>query len=470
MKTPLPNLMPSVFARFTTIFSQGRGKFSGLPVWMKWLVVILTLLITTGVWMSMTGRLGSDANSPAGMPGAGTRDVRSSDARPIPVAVAVVKQGDLDVVLNALGTVTALNTVTVKPRVDGQLHRILFKEGQWVKAGQVLAEIDPRPFQIALDQARGQLMRDQALLANAKIDLARYQGLLEKDAISRQQVDTQAALVRQYEGTVQGDQAQLDNAALQLDFAKVKAPVAGRLGLRLVDVGNMVKSADATGLVVLTQTQPISVVFALPSDSFPSVLQRWLNGETLRVDAWSRDNKSKLASGKLLTVDNQIDAATGTVRLKAVFENTDNSLFPNQFVNVRLRAETRQGVLLMPDAAVQRGTQGAFVYVVEAPAANLANPDGKPVLPTVAMKKVVLGPAEGGLIMIEEGLAAGDKVVIDGLDKLRNGAKVNVLDPESARGKGGKGGKGGKEDKSSDKAKSDKGADKTAEKSENAQK
>lgn len=468
MKTRLLNLLLAV----RHSLSNALLKFNQLPRRQQWLLglFVLALLAGAGLWLARSSTEGPAAVSAAG---AGPRD-----GRPVPVAVAVVKQGDLDVLLNALGTVTALNTVTVKPRVDGQLHRVLFKEGQWVKAGEVLAEIDPRPFQIALDQARGQLMRDQALLANAKIDLARYQGLLEKDAISRQQVDTQAALVRQYEGTVKGDQAQVDNAALQLDFAKVKAPVAGRLGLRLVDVGNMVKSADASGLVVLTQTQPISVVFALPSDSFPSVLQRWLNGETLRVDAWSRDNKIKLATGKLLTVDNQIDAATGTVRLKAVFENGDNSLFPNQFVNVRLRAETRQGVLLMPEAAVQRGTQGAFVYVVEAPAAIPATDtppaegksDGKPALPTVAMKKVVLGPAEGGQIMIEEGLVAGDKVVIDGLDKLRNGAKVNVLDPESARGKGSKGGKGGKEDKSSDKAKSDKGADKTAEKSENAQK
>lgn len=425
MKTRLLNLLLLV----RTFFSAGCLRFQNLPVRSKWVVGLLCLILLMGAWAWLTGRIGSGNTASPPTTGAGARD-----GRPVPVAVALAKQGDLEVILNALGTVTAMNTVTVKARVDGQLQRIVFKEGQWVKAGDVIAEIDPRPFQIALDQARGQLMKNQALLANANIDLARYQSLLEKEAISRQQVDTQLALVRQYEGTVKGDQAQVDHAALQLDFTRIKAPVAGRLGLRLVDVGNMVKSSDATGVVVLTQTQPITVLFALPSDRFPAVLQRWLNGETLRVDAWSRDNKSKLATGKLLTVDNQMDAATGTVRLKAVFENADNSLFPNQFVNVRLRAETRQNGVVIPEAAVQRGTQGTFVYLLEAPATDSASADGKPAMPTVSMKKVVLGPAEDGQLLIESGLAAGDKVVIDGLDKLRHGAKVMVLDPAAQRG------------------------------------
>lgn len=347
------------------------------------------------------------------------------DGRPFPVQAVVAKSGDIDVFINALGTVTARNTATVKARVDGQLLRIAFREGQAVKAGEVLAEIDPRPFQVLLDQANGQLARDQALLTNARLDVERYRGLLAKDSIARQQVDAQEALVRQYEGVVQTDRAQVDSARLQLDFTHITAPVSGRLGLRQIDAGNMIRGSDANGLVVITQTQPINVVFAIPADNIGAVLERLRSGDTLAVDAFDRGGKTKLATGKLLTVDNQIDVATGTVKLKAEFANTGDKLFPNQFVNSSLRVETRHDVILIPVAAIQRGTQGTFVYVV-----------GKD--QTVAIRPVTLGPVTGDIVAIEKGLAANEQVVTDGADKLREGAKVEVTTPgaREAAGKG----------------------------------
>lgn len=339
--------------------------------------------------------------------------------QPVLVLTAMTRRGDIDVVLNALGTVTARNTVLVKPRVDGQLVRVPFREGQLVKAGEVLAEIDPRPFQVLLDQASGQLVRDQALLANAQLDLERYRGMLAKESIPRQQFETQEALVQQYKGTVQTDQAQVDSAKLQLDFTRITAPLSGRLGLRQVDVGNMVHAADTTGLVYITQTQPIAVVFAIPADSLAAVTSRLLAGKTLPVDVRDRDGKTRLATGKLLTVDNQIDTTTGTVKLKAEFTNSDNSLFPNQFVNARLRVETRSGATLVPVAAIQRGTQGTFVYVI--------NDADK----SVSLRPVTLGPTTADTVAIENGLAVGEQVVVDGADKLRQGAKVEVSTPEA---------------------------------------
>lgn len=339
--------------------------------------------------------------------------------RPIPVLAAAARLGDIDVVLNALGTVTARNTVLVKPRVDGQLVRVPFREGQLVKVDEVLAEIDPRPFRVLLDQASGQLVRDQALLTNAQLDLERYRGMLVKESIPRQQFDTQEALVQQYKGTVQTDQAQVDSAKLQLDFTRITAPLSGRLGLRQIDVGNMVHAADTTGLVYITQTQPIAVVFAIPADSLAAVASRLLAGKTLPVDVWDRDGKTSLAMGKLLTVDNQIDTTTGTVKLKAEFTNSDNSLFPNQFVNARLRVETRIGATLVPVAAIQRGTQGTFVYVI--------NDTDK----SVSLRPVTLGPTTADTVAIENGLAVGEQVVVDGADKLRQGTKVEVTTPEA---------------------------------------
>lgn len=330
--------------------------------------------------------------------------------------IATARSGDIDVVINALGTVTAFNTTSVKARVDGQLVRINFQEGQLVKAGSVLAEIDARPFQAQLDQAKGQLVRDQALLANARIDYDRYAGLLAQDSIAKQQVDAQKSLVHQYEGAVLTDRAQVDNAQLQLRFTRITAPITGRLGLRQIDVGNMIHGADATGLVVITQTQPIFVVFALPADNLAAILPRLVAKEMLSVDALDRDGKNKLATGRLRTVDNQIDATTGTVKLKAEFANSDNALFPNQFVNARLRVETRHNAVLIPTAAIQRGTPGTFVYVVGADQ-------------SVSIRAVTPGPTFADSVAIEKGLAVGERVVIDGADKLREGAKVEVSIP-----------------------------------------
>ncbi|UCV09937.1 MdtA/MuxA family multidrug efflux RND transporter periplasmic adaptor subunit [Dechloromonas denitrificans] len=365
----------------------------------------------------------SSASSEQKVPGSSRRGDRQGN-RPQPVKASAARLGDLDIVVSALGTVTASNTATVKPRVDGQLVRINFREGQLVKAGDLLAEIDPRQYQIQLEQVSGQLTKDEALLAAARVDLERYRNLLSKDSIAKQQVDTQEALVRQYRGVVETDKAQVDNARLQLGFARVTAPAAGRLGLRQVDVGNNVRAADATGLVVITQTQPIHAIFAIPAESVGNVVNRLGSGETLDVEAWDRDGRTLLTTGKLLSVDNQIDVATGTVKLKAEFANRDNSLFPNQFVNIRLKVETRTGSLLLASAAIQRNAQGSFVYVI-------SKEDQ-----TVAPHPVRLGPSNGELIAIENGLSAGDQVVVDGADRLRPGGKVDVLslDGESPTG------------------------------------
>jgi multidrug efflux system membrane fusion protein len=400
----------------------------------KAMLWIVTLLAVAGIAYWYYGR---PADAPTQPGGGGGKRGSGGDGRPLPVQAAIVKNGDIDVFINALGTVTARSTAMVKVRVDGLLASIALREGQLVKQGEVLAEIDPRPYQVLFDQAGGQLARDQALLDMARLDLDRYKTLLAKDSIARQQVEAQDALVRQYEGTVLTDRALVSNAKLNLDFTRVTAPLAGRLGLRQVDPGNMVHASDATGLVVITQTQPISVVFAIPADSVSSVLAHLRGGDTLAVDALDRDGRTRLATGKLLTVDNQIDATTGTVKLKAEFANADDKLFPNQFVNARLRVETRRGVALAPVSAIQRGTQGTFVYVV--------GPDQ-----AVSIRTVTPGPISGEVVAIENGLAAGEQVVTDGADKLREGSKVEVTKPgasesagKSPRAAGTPGGQGG---------------------------
>ncbi|MFA7279196.1 MAG: efflux RND transporter periplasmic adaptor subunit, partial [Sterolibacterium sp.] len=293
------------------------------------------------------------------MKAAGSGGRQDASQRPIPVVVAPVRQGSLDVYLFGLGTVTPLNAVMVRGRVDGQLMRVAFEEGQMVQAGDLLAQIDPRPFEVQLTLATGQLARNQALLDNARTDLERYRMLLEQDSISRQQVDTQESLVRQYEAALLADQGGIDNAKLQLTHARVVAPISGRVGLRQVDPGNIVRASDANGIVVITQLQPIGIVFPIPEDALPRVMKRLRAGDkNIQVDAFDRAQREKLGSGRLLAADNQIDTATGTIRLKAEFPNADGALFANQFVNVRMPVETLLNATLVPTAAIQRGAAG----------------------------------------------------------------------------------------------------------------
>ncbi len=331
----------------------------------------------------------------------------------VPVAAVAAMKTDLSVYLSGLGSVTPLNTVTVKTRVDGELVKVLFREGQVVSKGELLAEIDPRPFQVQLTQAEGALSRDQAQLENARLDLVRYQELAKKNYIAKQQVDTQDALVRQYEGAVKADQGQIDNARLQIAYSRITAPFSGRIGLRQVDPGNIVHAADPNGLAVITQIQPIAVIFSLPEDNLSQLLAKLRTGARLTVDAYDRDQKQKLATGTLLTIDNQIDPSTGTVKLKAEFPNRNNELFPNQFVNARLIIDVRHDALTVPSQAVQRGPQGTFVYVVKQDQ-------------TAELRPVIVGITQEGTASITSGLSAAELVVVEGADRLRDGSKVEV--------------------------------------------
>jgi len=339
-------------------------------------------------------------------------------AHPVSVSVAFARTGPMDVYLTGLGTVIPLVTVSVKSRVEGQLTKVDFKEGQMVRAGQVLAEIDTRPFELMLEQAQGQVIKDEALLANARIDLERYRTLFKQDSIAKQQVDTQESLVRQYEGTVKIDMAAVGNARLQLTYCRITAPVSGRLGLRQIDPGNIIHATDANGLVTITQLQPITVVFTIPEDNLPPVFRRLRAGERMQVTAYDHMETKKLATGFLVTADNQIDANTAMVKLKAEFPNQDFSLFPNQFVNVRLLADTVKGATLVPAAAIQRGAQGTFVYVVKSDRTTIVRP-------------VSIGPANRDEVSVLKGLASGERVVTDGASRLSAGAAVQFSNDAS---------------------------------------
>jgi membrane fusion protein, multidrug efflux system len=383
-----------------------------------WILGLLAVLVAAGIWYFRTR--GIQASNPGGTaaPNAGgPGGAMGLPDQPLPVVVATARRGDLPVYFNGLGTATAFNTVTVRSRVDGQIVKINFTEGQYVKEGDSLIEIDPRPFQVQKEQAEGQLAKDQAQLKNAQIDYERYQTLFKEGVIPKQQLDTQQATVGQFEGAIKADVAQIDNAKLQITYSHITAPISGRVGLRLVDIGNIVHATDTNGLAVITQLQPIAVLFSLPQDQLPQVMARMRTGAPLIAEAYDRDNSEKIATGKLLTIDNQIDTTTGTYKLKAVFDNSRNELFPNQFVNMHLLVETAKNVVIVPTTAVLHGPKGTYVFAVAQ--------DN-----TVKMHEVTLAHSTGDLVGISSGLAPSEVVVVDGQDKLQDGSRI---DPRATR-------------------------------------
>ncbi len=385
----------------------------------RWLwVLALAVLVGGSVWYFRAPRASTEAQGPAAPGGSSRAQGRGMGAGGfvVPVVVATAQRGDLPVFFDGLGTVTAFNTVTVHSRVDGQITKINFQEGQFVHQGDSLLEIDPRPYQVQLEQAEGQLAKDQAQLRDVQVNYERFQLLYKEGVIPKQQLDTQGAQVGQFEGSIKADQGTIDSAKLQLVYSHVIAPISGRIGLRLVDIGNIVHATDTNGLLVITQLQPIAVIFSLPQDELPQVATKLRNSEQLVVDAYDRDDTTRIESGKLLTIDNQIDTTTGTYKLKAVFNNDRNLLFPNQFVNVHLLADVKKNLVIVPTSAIQRGPQGTYVYVVQS---------GN----TAKIQTVTIAQTTANSVGLSTGLNAGDVVVVDGQDKLQDGSQVN---PSSA--------------------------------------
>ncbi|MEM5311610.1 MdtA/MuxA family multidrug efflux RND transporter periplasmic adaptor subunit [Paraburkholderia sp. JHI869] len=402
---------------------RSKGKFIALGV------VIVIAGIVLARWQPWNKALSGGNATPA----AGARMRHGGPGAmanmPQPVSVATAKAGDMPIVITALGTVTPLADITVRTQLSGTLQDVYFQEGQMVKKGDVLAQIDPRPYQISLANAEGQLARDQALLATARLDLKRYQTLLSQDSIASQQVDTQASLVKQYEGTVKSDQANVDTYKLDLTYARIVAPVSGRVGLRQVDPGNYVTPSDTNGIVVLTQLEPISVIFTTSEDNLPSIMKQLRAGTKMSVTAYDRSNTTMLEAGSLQTIDNQIDTTTGTVKLRASFVNHEQMLFPNQFVNARLLVDTLHDAVIVPTSAVLNGSQGQYVYV--------AKPDN-----TVSVRLVKVGPVDAERTSVASGLAVGERVVTDGSDRLREGAKITIPAEHPQHTKGASGASG----------------------------
>ncbi|POT59620.1 multidrug transporter subunit MdtA [Citrobacter amalonaticus] len=389
----------------------------------RWVIAIVVAVVAVAAFWLWHSRSTPESKAPgasgqAQQPaGAGRRGMRSGPLAPVQAATAV--QQAVPRYLTGLGTITAANTVTVRSRVDGQLMAIHFQEGQQVKAGDLLAEIDPSQFRVALAQAQGQLAKDKATLANARRDLARYQQLVKTNLVSRQELDTQQSLVSEAEGTLKADEASVASAQLQLDWSRITAPVDGRVGLKQVDIGNQISSGDTTGIVVITQTHPIDLIFTLPESDIATVVQAQKAGKTLVVEAWDRTNSQKLSEGTLLSLDNQIDASTGTIKIKARFNNQDDTLFPNQFVNARMLVDTEQNAIVIPAAALQMGNEGHFVWVL--------NSENK-----VSKHLVKPGIQDSQKVVISAGISAGDRVVTDGIDRLTEGAKVEVVEAQTA--------------------------------------
>jgi multidrug efflux system membrane fusion protein len=396
---------------------------------LRWLISLLVLLIIAGAcwwyWPGAASQKGATAqNGEPAHKGAsrsagagktvGPRPGFGGSTGPVPVRVAAATTGDFPIYYKALGTVTAMNTINVRSRVAGELVKINFDEGQQVKAGDLLAVIDPRSYQIALQQAEGTLLQNQALMKNAQIDVQRYRDLYKEDSIAKQTLDTAESQVGQYLGTIKTNQAAVGDARLNLEFTQIRAPISGRIGLRQLDVGNLVAANDTTALAVITQTRPITVNFTLPEKDLSKVISRYRSGDKLPVEAWDRGDVKLQATGVLASLDNQIDITTGTLKFKARFDNQDEALFPNQFVNVRLRADTLKNVVLVPSAAVQFGVNGTFVYVM----------DGDK---NVKIRPLKVGPNDENSTVVTEGLAAGDRVVLEGTDRLKDGGAVDVV-------------------------------------------